>query len=207
MNAEEFWSLPRSAAPAKVFLELAPALPVRLPAATLQQVVVIHVRGAGGGVFSGRLVDGRLQMREGAIADPICQVVLERATLRELVAGSLRDRGLQIMEELGRPRALPDFSRLPVRDDRARALSGLLGSVALDIVDRRFGETLRVVFTFGAAPAAYEVASATVTIDADEAVTWIARRVDPRAILKSGRLRVAGDLGLLTRALGLLLES
>ncbi len=206
MNAEEFWNLPRSAAPTKVFLELAPALPVRLPAATLQQGVVIEVRGAGGGVWSGRLVDGRLQTQEGASADPICRVVLERGTLRELVAGSLRDRGLQIMEKLGRPRAAPDFSRLPVRDDRARALTGLQGSVALDIVDRRFGETLRVVFTFGAGPAAFETASATVTVDADEAVTWIAGRIDPRVILKSGRLRVDGDLSLLTRALGLLLE-
>ena len=206
MNADEFWGLPRSTSPAKIFGEIAAALPVPLPRATVTQATVTHIRGTGGGTWSSRLVDGRLEVHEGAAADPICQVTLERATLREFVAGSLRDRGLEIMAKLGRARQIPDLSRLPVRDDRARALSKLGGSVAIEVHDRNFGETHRIVVTFGGGAVDFERATVTVRVDADQAAGWIASRADARAILKGGSLRIDGDLSLVTRAAALLLD-
>lgn len=206
MNADEFWDLPRSTRPDKLFLEIAPASPIKLPRATLTLPTNFVVRGAGGGAWSGRLVDGRVETVAGAQTPAACTVTLERSTLREFVAGALRDRGLKVMERLGRPRAIPDLSRLPVRDDRAQALARLQGSIAIEIADRAFGEVHRVVVTFGDAAPVFEQATTTVRVDADEVVEWIATRADPRTILRGGRVRVDGDLALPTRALSLLLD-
>jgi hypothetical protein len=206
MTPEAFWSLPRSTRPEQVFGELAAQLPVPLPRATLPLPSNIVVRGAGGGVWSSRLVEGRLVMATQAQHPALGTLTLERATLRELVGGSLRDRGLAVMAALGRPRALPDLSRLPVRAERAVALAALRGSVALLLVDRDLAETHRLVWTCGDAEPAWEQATTTVRLDADEVVGWIAARADPRAVLRSSAVRVEGDLTLPLRALGLLLD-
>ncbi|MEY3012259.1 MAG: hypothetical protein RIT45_994 [Pseudomonadota bacterium] len=206
MQAEAFWDLPRSTRPEKLFLEIVPTSPVRLPKATLSLPTNVEVCGTGGGTWSGRLVDGAIEMREGAQHPALCSVVLERGTLREAIAGALRDRALTVMERLGKPRAIPNLSRLPVREDRAVALARLQGSIAIEIADRSFGEVHRVVVTFGDAPPQFEQATTTVRVDADEVVEWIATRADPRAILRGGRVRVEGDLTLPTRALALLLD-
>lgn len=206
MNAAEFWDLPRGTRPSALMMEIVPSSPVKLPAASISLPSNVVVRGAGGGTWFGRLVDGKIAMAEGAQHPALCSVTLERNTLREFIAGALRDRGLKIMERLGRPKAIPDLSRLPVREDRAQALAKLQGSIAIEVVDRDFGETHRIVVTFGDAAPAFETATTTVRIDADEAVEWIATRADPRAILKGGRVRVEGDLALPTRALALLLD-
>jgi hypothetical protein len=206
MTAEEFWDLPRSTRPELIFGEIAENLPVKLPLATLARPMTFHIRGVGGGIWSGRLVKGRLEMAAGAATNAICSVSMERTTLRELVAGAMRDRGLEVMMRLGRPRGIPDLSRLPVRDDRADAIARLMGSVALELVDRGFGETHRVVFTFGGGAPAWETATTTVRVDLDEVVGWITSRADPRAILKGGHVRVSGDLALPARALALVLD-
>lgn len=206
LTADEFWSLPRTTTPERLFTGVLASLPVPLPPATLPQPVVIHVRGAGGGAFHAQLVAGKIAAGAGPAAAPVCQITLERATLREVVGGSLRDRALEVMARRGQPRGIPDLSRLPVRPERAQALAGLHGSIAIEVADRKFAETHRFVVTFGADPAAFERADATVRLDADDLVGWVATAIDPRALLRGGRLRVEGDLALLTRVVGLLLD-
>lgn len=205
IDAETFWSLKRNTRPATLFTEVVPDLPPFLPAFTASRPVNVHVRGADGGVWWVRQVGGRLESGAGAAAHAVCQVMLERSSLKELIGGSLRDRGLQIMAALGQPRQIPDLRRLPVDDQSLLAIANLPGSVAVQATDRELRETHRFVFTFGAGTPAWEQASTTVSYDVDDQVTWLTRRMSPIAMLRSGRVRLEGDLSLPVRALQALL--
>lgn len=206
MDAETFWSLKRTTPPKKLFEQIVPELPVLLPGMTVPRPANVHVLGPGGGVWATQLVDGRTQVTAGAAPDAICQVALHKRHLREIVGGALRDRGLQVMAKLGRPRQLPDLSDLPVDPARVVRLAELSGSVALNVVDREYGDTYRYVLTFGSGEPAYDEATTTITIDADEAVGWVVAQISPKQLLRAKGVRIEGDLSLPLKALQLLFD-
>jgi len=206
MDAEAFWSIRRTTSPQKLFETIVPALPVRLPDVTVPRPVNVHVLGPGGGVWATQLVAGRTQVTPGTADDAICQVALHKKHLREIVGGSLRDRGLQIMAKLGKARQIPDLSRAPLDPARVVKVASLEGSIAVNVKDRGYGDTYRYVVTFGSGAPDYDTATTTVTVDADEAIDWVVKRIEPKQLLKAKGVRIEGDLTLPLRALQLLFD-
>jgi putative sterol carrier protein len=94
---------------------------------------------------------------------------------------------------------------MPHDPARVAAVAALGGSIALQISDREYGDTYRYVFTFGGGPAAFEQASSTVEVDADDLAALAVARTPPLQVMVSGKLRIRGDADLPQRALGLLL--
>ncbi len=200
MDARTFWTLKRTTSPQSVFEEIVPALPDIFPVVTIGCPVNIHVLGVGGGVWSAQLIEGRLRVRRGAADDALCQIAMDRKHLREVVGGALRDAGLRVMAELGRPGQLPDLKQVPVDPQKWLQLAGLSGSVAIEIEDRQFRERYRYVITFGRGSPDYERATTSLRFDLEQMVRWSAQRQRPVTILRGGRIRVEGDLALAIRA-------
>ncbi len=201
IDAATFWSLPRSTRPAKLFEEILPEIPALMPVVTLPQPANVHVLGGGGGVWNVRLVDGRAEVGVGEADDAIAAVAFTRKHLREIVGGALHHKGVELMKRLGRPGRFPDLSRLPVDPSRTEAVASLRGSVAIEVHDRTYRESYRFVITLGGGEPAYDQATTTVRVDADEVVDQLVAGVSIAALLKGSRVRIEGDLGLPLQAL------
>ncbi len=205
MDAQRFWSLSRRLKPAIVFTEVLADLPDILPDVTVSRSINAHVRGNGGGVWALRLVGGRCEVVPGGVTDALCQISCERSAFKEVIGGALRDRALKVMAAVGRPGQLPDLRRLPVEVERIEAIGSISGSVAIEVEDRDMREVHRFVVTFGSGPPEFETATTTVRYDVDEWVNWTAQRRPPIGVLRSGKVRISGDLSLPVRALRALL--
>lgn len=205
MDARTFWSLPRRLTPERLFGEIVPQLPDILPPLTVPRPTNVHVVGVGGGVWALQLVGGRLHAQAATAPNALCQIACDRGAFRAIIGGALRDRGLEVMERLGRGGQLPDLRRLPVDLERLEAISGLAGSVAIEVEDRAMREVHRFVITFGSGQPDLDSATTTVRFDVDDWVGWAAERRPPIGVLRSGRVRVSGDISLPVRALRALL--
>lgn len=189
-----YFSLPRSLKAAAFFERHLPALALRLPAITLPDRVVHHVLGAG--VWSVALVNGQLDVQPGVVGPIGLQISMTEAHFREAMTGALRDRHLEVLKRQRLPLEIPDLTRLQVDPARLRAAIAVGGSVAIVIHDREYDDRYRYVLTIGAGPAAYDKATTTIEVDADDLVALVAARTPPMAVLVSGKLRLAGDIGL-----------
>jgi hypothetical protein len=197
-----FFSLPRTIHPNEWFEQVMPKLPLKLPPVTIPHSVTYHVIGPGGGVWSLRLVDGKIVCKTGWADTVTLQVAMTVPHLREATVGVLRERFVEFTKRAGRPVELPDLSRAPFDSARADALADVGGALALDVVDRRFSDRYRYVFTFGPGTASFETASTIVELDADELVQLVVDRGNPWQLLTGGRLRVVrGNADLPVRAL------
>lgn len=194
MSGDPFFSLPRYVHPREWFETILPALPLRLPAITIPHAITYHVMGPGGGVWSVQLVDGHLQTREGWAERTAVQVAMTVPHLREALTGALRNRFADALRGAGRPLVLPDLTTLPVDAARMQALSSVVGTLAVDVVDRKFSDKYRYVFTFGSHMAAFDTASTTLEIDADDLVQLLLERGSPWQLLKGPRVRIKGDM-------------
>lgn len=201
MDARTFWSLKRTTSPQHLFETIVPALPDIFPDVTIDRPVNVHVLGGGGGVWSVQLVQGRLVVERGAAADALAQVAMDRKHLREIVGGALRDAGLRLMAEQGRPGQLPDLTEMPLEPQKWLRLSELNGSVAIEIEDRRFRDRYLYVVTFGCGEPDYEQVTTHLRFDLEELVRWGAQKKRPVTVLRGGRIRVEGDLALAIEAL------
>lgn len=201
LAADPFFALPRTTRPADWFERILPTLPLRLPQVTMEHAIVYHVLGAGGGTWSVRLDEGRLLVFGGRAPLVLCQLSMTAAHLREAIAGSLRERFKTVLQRQGRPPVVPDLSQLPHDPARVVAAAALQGSIACEIVDRDYDDRYRYVVTFGPGQPAYDQATTTVEVDADDLVTLAGARTPPWQVLVSGKLRVRGDAGLPGRVL------
>ncbi|HAN31922.1 MAG TPA: hypothetical protein DCQ06_10030 [Myxococcales bacterium] len=204
MDAQEFWSVKRSTRPRVVMEELLEKIPLRLPNITLQQGVNVHVPGQGQWTVS--LKRGRPQVSVGAAHDALGQLVVQRRTFREVVSGAIRDRALEVMLQLGRPRQLPDFSHIKVDLSRLRKCADLDGSIALEIYDKEFDETYRLIWIFGSTTEIDTEVTTTVRVGIDTPVQWIVQGQDPLHLMNSSDVRVEGELSLPVRALRILFQ-
>lgn len=204
MTQPDFFTIPRSTKPADFFERILPALPLRLPPISLDPWVY-HVQGAGGGVWSIAIEQGKVVVTRGEAQKPAGHTVTTSAALREAVAGALRDRLAQVLQKQGRPLQIPDLTGLPLDPARARALAQVGGSLAIEIGDRTFGDRYRFVVTLGPGPAAWEQATTTLEVDADDLAALAATRTPPMKVLVSGKLRIKGDADLPARALAAVL--
>ena len=191
---DAYFSLPRSLKPAAFFERHLPTLPLRLPAISLPDRVVYHVHD--GGSWSVALVNGRLDVQPGAVGPIGLQITATEAHFREAVTGALRDRQVALLQRLGQPAEVPDLTGLRVNPARIRAAIAIGGSLALVIHDREYDDRYRYVLTIGPGPAAYDRATTTIEVDADDLVALGAARTPPMGVLVSGKLRLAGDIGL-----------
>lgn len=196
---DAYFSLPRTLKAAAFFQNHLGSLSLRLPPVTLPDHVVYHVQGVGS--WSVRLVAGELQVLPGVVAPVGVQVTMTEAHFREAATGALRDRSAEILRKQGRPVEVPDLRSLPVNVARLQAGAAVGGSVAIVIRDREYDDRYRYVVTLGPGPAAYATATTTIEVDADDLVTLGAARTPPMGILVSGKLRLAGDVGLPGRVL------
>ena len=110
------------------------------------------------------------------------------------------------MAKLGKARQIPDLSRAPLDPARVVKVASLEGSIAVNVKDRGYGDTYRYVVTFGSGAPDYDTATTTVTVDADEAIDWVVKRIEPKQLLKAKGVRIEGDLTLPLRALQLLFD-
>jgi hypothetical protein len=205
MSTDAFFSLPRTIKPADWFERVLPGLPLQLPAGSVPAATVYHIAGSGGGTWSVRLTAGKLEVAAGMPWPVAVQTSLTAAHLREVLAGALRDRLGDVLKKHGKPLAIPDLRGLPVDPAKVDAVAKLTGSVALVLHDRELDDSYRFVWTFGSGPAAYDKASCTLEVDADDCKALLIARTPPLQLLASGKFRVAGDTGLPMRALGALL--
>lgn len=202
MPVHPFFALPRTTRPADWFERILPTLQVSLPLVTVQQAVVYHVLGAGGGVWSVSLQEGRLRTQPGATVGAVLQVSMTSGHFREALTGALRDRACAVLQRLGLPLDLPDFTQLPVDPvGVAQRLARLQGSLAVEVADRELADRYRYVLTFGAGPAAYDTATTTLEIDADDLAALATAGTPPLKVLASGKLRIRGDADLPLRVL------
>ncbi len=205
MDLHAFWNLPRSTTPKTWYEEIVPVVPLVLPAIDVPWPVVYHVDGSGGGSWTVTVAAGRAQVAVGGHDAPIAQVRMRRSDLRELVGGFLRDRLRDAVDRLGVGLDLAGMGAPAIETARLKRLADLSGSVGIEVRDRRLGDSARFVVTFGSGDPAWETPTTELTIEAGHLVEWIVGRVHPRQILTGGRLRLAGEVALPTRALGLLL--
>lgn len=203
-TTDPFFALPRTTRPADWFERILPGLPLQLPATTLAHAVAYHVHGAGGGTWTVGLRDGRLVTTAGMAPNVAAQLSMSAAHLREALTGALRDRLKAVLVKQGRAVTLPPVSRLP-EDALVAAVAALGGSIAFEIGDREYDDTYRFVLTLGNGPAAFERATTTIQVDADDLVGLAGARTPPWQILVSGKLRIQGDAGLPTRVLSTLM--
>ena len=94
------------------------------------------------------------------------------------------------------PTELPDLTHLRVDPARLQAALAVGGSLGIVIHDREYGDKYRYVLTIGAGPAAYDKPTTTLEVDADDLQALAAARTPPMKVLVSGKLRLAGDIGL-----------
>ena len=191
---DAYFSLPRSIKAAAFFERHLPSLGLRLPAITLPNRVVYHVHGAG--TWSVAIVNGQLDVQSGPVGPIGLQISATEAHFREALTGSLRDRHVEVLKRQRLPLEVPDLTRLRVDQARLEAAIAVGGSLALVIHDREYDDRYRYVLTIGAGPAAYEKATTTIEVDADDLTALAAARTPPMGILVSGKLRLAGDIGL-----------
>jgi hypothetical protein len=203
--SDAFFALPRTTRPADWFERILPTLPLKLPRISLDHAIVYHIHGTGGGTWSVRLHEGQLVAMAGTAPIVGAQVSMSSAHFREALTGALRERIRGVLLKQKRPVALPDLTHMPHDPARVAAVAALGGSIALQISDREYGDTYRYVFTFGGGPAAFEQASSTVEVDADDLAALAVARTPPLQVMVSGKLRIRGDADLPQRALGLLL--
>lgn len=199
-----FFSLPRALKPAVFFEQLLPTWPLKLPRISLP--VRVAYRLEGGGVWTVSLLNGKLQVQTGEVPPIHLQVTMTEAHFREALVGALHERHLEILDRLDLPQELPDLSQLKVDPARIEAALALGGSIAVVIRDREYADRYRYVFTLGHAPAAYTHATTTIELDADDLVTLGAAQTPPMKVLVSGKLRLAGDVGLPQRILSALMH-
>ena len=191
---DAYFSLPRSLKAAAFFEKHLPTLALRLPAITLPDRIVYHVQGAG--VWSVGLINGRVDVQTGAQGPIGLQIAMTEAHFREAVTGALRDRHVEVLKRQKLPLEIPDLSALKVDVARLRAAIAVGGSLAIVIHDREYDDKYRYVLTVGAGPAAFDKATTTIEVDADDLVALGAARTPPMKVLVSGKLRLAGDIGL-----------
>ncbi|GEM_PF-3590673 len=201
IDAETFWSLPRSTKPRKAFEEILPNLPALLPDLTIDGSFSFHVCGSGGGEWSGTVTNGLWTVVAGAADDALVRISLTRRHLREVIGGALRERGLTVMKRLGKPRQFPDLGVLPIDPARAPDVAKIPGSIAVEIHDRDVRESYRFVLSFGNGPAVYDNATTTLHVDADEIVEQALAGASMAALIKGSRVRIEGDISLPLRAL------
>lgn len=201
MTVDPFFAVPRTTRPADWFERILPSLPLRLPALTLAESITYHVIGTGGGVWTVGLDAGKVRVQAGKVGVVSAQVAMSSAHFREAVAGALRDRLAQVLAKLGQPVALPDFSGVPHDPSRIAAVAALRGSVAVEIGDRDMGDKYRYVLTLGDGPVAFDDATTTIEVDADDLAALGSARTPPLKVLTSGKLRLAGDASLPMRLL------
>lgn len=201
--SDAYFSLPRSLKPAVFFEKHLPTLPLRLPPVSLADRVVYHVQGVG--AWSVALVDGRLDVQSGVVGPIGLQVSATEAHFREAITGALRERQVEVLQRQKLPVAVPDLSQLRVDPARLRAAIAVGGSLALVIHDREYDDRYRYVLTIGSGPAAFAQVTTTIEVDADDLVALGAARTPPMGVLVSGKLRLAGDIGLPGRLLTALL--
>ena len=201
MDAETFWSLPRSTKPRAVLEEILPQIPALAGTFTLDLPATVHVLGAGGGTWTVQVVDGMSVVTPGEAAEVVARVSFTRAHLREIVGGALRERGLEVMRRLGKPRQLPDLSALPIDPSRLAAVAAIDGSIAIEVHDRPMRDSYRFVISLGSGPAQYDSATTTVHVDADEVVEQVVAGASIAALLKGTRVKMEGELALPLKAL------
>ncbi len=200
---DAYFSLPRSLKPAVFFDKHLAALPLRLPAISLADRVVYHVQGVG--AWSVALVDGRLDVQSGVVGPIGLQISATEAHFREAVTGALRERQIEVLKRQRLPVEVPDLRHVRVDPARLRAAIAVGGSLAIVIHDREYDDRYRYVLTIGPGPAAFAQATTTIEVDADDLLTLAAARTPPMSVLVSGKLRLAGDIGLPGRLLTALL--
>ncbi len=191
---DAYFSLPRSTKPAAFFGQHLAALPLRLPLLTLPDRVVYHVQGVGS--WSVGVVDGRLDVQSGAVGPIGLQVTATEAHFREAITGALRERHLEVLKRQKLPAEVPDLRALKIDVARLKAAIAVGGSLAFILHDREYDDVYRYVLTIGNGPAAYAQATTTIEVDADDLVTLAATNTPPMKVLVSGKLRLAGDVGL-----------
>lgn len=205
VSPDPFFGLPRTTRPADWFERILPALPLRLPAVTTPMWSVYHIHGVGGGSWSVRLVDGRVQTQAG-VATPVgMQLSMTTAHFREAIGGALRERLAHVLRAWGRPVALPDASRVPLDVSRLQAAAAVGGSMALVLQDREVDDAYRYVLTLGDGAAAWESPRTTIETGLDDLTALLVARTPPLQLVASGKLRVQGDVDLPLRALRTLL--
>ena len=202
---DAYFSLPRSLKPALFFERHLATLPLRLPNITLPDRVVYHVQGVG--AWSVGILAGRLDVQPGIVGPIGLQVTASEAHYREAITGALRERHLEVLKRQKLPAEVPDLSALRVDQARLTAAIAVGGSLAFVIHDREYDEDYRYVLTIGPGPAAYAKATTTIEVDADDLVALAAARTPPMKTLVSGKLRLAGDIGLPGKLLTALLGS
>lgn len=196
IDAETFWSLPRSTKPRVLLEEILPEIPALAGVFSIDVPSSVHVLGSGGGEWSVLIVDGRAVVTPGVADQVITRVSFSRRHLREVVGGALHERGLKLMERLGKPRAFPDLSVFPIDPSRVQAVAATSGSIAIEVHDRDMRESYRFVISFGSGPPVYDTATTTVHVDVDEVLEQISSGASIASLLKGTRARLEGDISL-----------
>lgn len=205
--SEGLFELPRTTKAADFFGRILPGAALQLPQASVPHALVYQVDGAGGGTWSVRLTNGRLEVA-AETPWPIASVtVLTAGHFRELVAGAVRDQLVQVLRKLGKPLQVPDLRNLPTDPARVAALAGLQGSLAVVLNDREVDDSYRIFVSFGATPTQPDKPTCTVEVDLADAAALLAARTPPLQWFASGKFRVKGDTSLPVRALGALLSA
>lgn len=200
---DAYFSLPRSLKAAAFFERHLSTMALRLPPITLTNRVVHHVHGVG--AWSVALINGQLDVQPGVVGPIGLQISMTEPHFREALTGALRDRHAEVLKRLRLPQEIADLRRLRLDPARLDAAVAVGGSLAIVIHDREYGDRYRYVLTVGAGPAAYDKATTTIEVDADDLMALAAARTPPMGVLVSGKLRLAGDIGLPGKLLKVLL--
>lgn len=207
MTTANLFALPRTTKADAFFGHILPAVSLQLPAASVSHALVYTVDGPGGGTWSVRLHDGALQIASGTPWPIATQTVISGAHFREVVAGAVRDRLVQVLKKLGKPQDVPDLRGLPVEPKRVAALAAVQGSLRIVLRDRELDDSYQLTILFGTTPPPAGQPTCVLEVDLDDAAGLLAARTPPLQWFTTGKFRMQGDTSLPVRALGALLAA
>jgi hypothetical protein len=201
----DYFAIARTTRPADWFERILPALPLRLPNATIDYWSVYHVAGAGS--WSVGLQGGKVVVHKG-IEKPIgVQISMSAGHFREAMFGALRDKLGDVLTRLGKPKVLPDLSRLAIDQRQLAATVGVGGVLAVVVRDRAVDDEYAFLITIGDQPAGQQAPTTTIVADLDDLVALAAARTPPHKLLTGGKLRISGDLDRPAKLLSALLAA